>query len=150
MTIHNERYLNSEDDTTVGPLEIATDLALLHPDAKINVLRGSAVDHPKYRGQRVFSSGINLTRIYQGKQSYLSFLFRSMGGAGHGPQTTTTRLPLLPEETFSGPAELPERGSQERVTPDPTRASLPAPPRETSPDGAEPPEAGSNDRVQQK
>ena len=79
LTIHNERYLNSEDDTVVGPLEIATDLALLHPDAKIGVLRGSVVDHPKYRGQRVFSSGINLTRIYQGKQSYLSFLFRSMG-----------------------------------------------------------------------
>ena len=79
LTIHNERYLNSEDDTVVGPLEIATDLALLHPEAKIGVLRGSVVDHPKYRGQRVFSSGINLTRIYQGKQSYLSFLFRSMG-----------------------------------------------------------------------
>jgi thioesterase DpgC len=79
VTIHNERYLNSEDDTVVGPLEIATDLVLLHPDVKIGVLRGSVVDHPKYQGQRVFSSGINLTRIYQGKQSYLSFLFRSMG-----------------------------------------------------------------------
>ena len=79
VTIHNERYLNSEDDTVVGPLEIATDLALLHPEVKIGVLRGSTVSHPKYQGQRVFSSGINLTRIYQGKQSYLSFLFRSMG-----------------------------------------------------------------------
>ena len=79
VTIHNERYLNSEDDTVVGPLEIATDLALLHPDVKIGVLRGSVVNHPKYSGQRVFSSGINLTRIYQGKQSYLSFLFRAMG-----------------------------------------------------------------------
>ena len=79
VTIHNERYLNSEDDTTVGPLEIATDLTLLHPGVKIGVLRGSPVDHPKYRGQRVFSSGINLTRLYQGKQGYLSFLFRSMG-----------------------------------------------------------------------
>jgi thioesterase DpgC len=79
VTIHNERYLNSEDDTVVGPLEIATDLTLLHPGIKIGVLRGSAVEHPKYRGQRVFSSGINLTRMYQGKQSYLSFLFRSMG-----------------------------------------------------------------------
>lgn len=79
VTIHNERYLNSEDDTTVGPLEIATDLILLHPGVKIGILRGSAVDHPKYAGQRVFSSGINLTRLYQGKQSYLSFLFRSMG-----------------------------------------------------------------------
>jgi (3,5-dihydroxyphenyl)acetyl-CoA 1,2-dioxygenase len=51
---------------------------LLHPDVKIGVLRGSVVNHPKYRGQRVFSSGINLTRIYQGKQSYLSFLLRNM------------------------------------------------------------------------
>lgn len=79
VTIRNEKYLNSEDDTVVGPLEIAADLALLHPDVKIGVLRGGAVNHPKYQGQRVFSSGINLTRIYQGKQSYLSFLFRSMG-----------------------------------------------------------------------
>jgi thioesterase DpgC len=79
VTIHNERYLNAEDDTVVGPLEIATDLTLLHPEVKIGVLRGSVVDHPKYRGQRVFSSGMNLTRIYQGKLSYLSFLFRSMG-----------------------------------------------------------------------
>ncbi|UPJ51553.1 enoyl-CoA hydratase/isomerase family protein [Bradyrhizobium sp. 200] len=79
VTICNEKYLNSEDDTVVGPLEIATDLTLLHPEVKIGVLRGSAVSHPKYQGQRVFSSGINLTRIYQGKQSYLSFLFRSMG-----------------------------------------------------------------------
>ena len=52
LTIQNERYLNSEDDTVVGPLEIATDLALLHPEVKIGVLRGSVVDHPKYRGQR--------------------------------------------------------------------------------------------------
>ena len=79
VTIHNERYLNAEDDTVVGPLEIATDLTLLHPEIKLGVLRGSPVDHPKYQGQRVFSSGINLTRMYQGKQSYLSFLFRSMG-----------------------------------------------------------------------
>ena len=35
MTIHNERYLNAEDDTVVGPLEIATDLTLLHPKVKI-------------------------------------------------------------------------------------------------------------------
>lgn len=52
---------------------------LLHPEVKIGVLRGSAINHPEYQGQRVFSSGTNLTRIYQGKQSYLSFPVRSMG-----------------------------------------------------------------------
>lgn len=77
VTLHNERYLNSEDDTVVGPLEIAADLVLLHPEVRLGVLRGSVVDHPKYAGRRIFCSGINLTRIYQGKQSYLSFLYRN-------------------------------------------------------------------------
>jgi len=77
--LHNERYLNSEDDTTVGPLEAAIDLVLLHPDVRMGVLRGSVVDHPKHKGKRIFCSGINLTRIYQGKQSYLSFLYRQLG-----------------------------------------------------------------------
>ncbi len=106
VTIHNERYLNSEDDTTVGPLEIATDLVLLHPGVKIGVLRGSAVDHPKYSGQRVFSSGINLTRLYQGKQSYLSFLFRSMG-----LHSKLYRGVLVDDEpdSLDAPLEEPER-----------------------------------------
>ncbi|WP_424135778.1 enoyl-CoA hydratase/isomerase family protein [Roseomonas chloroacetimidivorans] len=77
--IHNERYLNSEDDTTVGPMEMAVDLVLLHPGVRMGVLRGSVLDHPKYKGRRVFCSGINLTRIYQGKQSYISFLYRNLG-----------------------------------------------------------------------
>ncbi len=77
--LHNERYLNSEDDTTVGPLETAIDLVLLHPEVRMGVLRGSVVDHPKHKGKRIFCSGINLTRIYQGKQSYLSFLYRQLG-----------------------------------------------------------------------
>ena len=111
VTIHNERYLNSEDDTVVGPLEIATDLALLHPDVKIGVLRGSVVDHPKYRGQRVFCSGINLTRIYQGKQSYLSFLFRSLG-----LHSKLYRGVLIDDEPDSlhAPLEEPER-TQEKL-----------------------------------
>lgn len=79
VTLHNERYLNSEDDTTVGPLEAAVDLVLMHPEVRMGVLRGSVVDHPKHKGKRIFCSGINLTRIYQGKQTYLSFLYRQLG-----------------------------------------------------------------------
>lgn len=79
ITIHNERYLNAEDDTTVLPMEVAVDLVLLHPQVRMGVLRGSRIDHPKYQGRRVFCSGINLTRIYQGKQSYISFLYRNLG-----------------------------------------------------------------------
>lgn len=106
VTIHNERYLNSEDDTVVGPLEIATDLALLHPDVKIGVLRGSRVTHPKYQGQRIFSSGINLTRIYQGKQSYLSFLVRNM--ALHNKLHRGVLVGDEPD-TLDAPLEEPER-----------------------------------------
>jgi thioesterase DpgC len=118
--IHNERYLNSEDDTTVGPMETAVDLVLLHPSVRMGVLRGSVVDHPKYQGRRVFCSGINLTRIYQGKQSYLSFLYRnlalhskiyrgilahdvpdSLDAATNEPELTLEKLWVAVVETFA-------------------------------------------------
>jgi thioesterase DpgC len=73
------RFLNAEDDETLGPLEVAIDLVLLHPGLKMGVLRGEPVDHPKYAGRRIFSSGINLTRLYHGKISYLFYLVRDLG-----------------------------------------------------------------------
>ena len=79
LYLHNTRYLNAEDDDSLGAQEIACDLILLHPGLRMGVLRGGPVDHPKYQGRRVFSAGINLTRIYQGKQSYLFYLTRDMG-----------------------------------------------------------------------
>jgi thioesterase DpgC len=41
------------------------------------VLRGGPVDNPKYR--RVFSSGINLTLLYQGKIPYLFYIDHLLG-----------------------------------------------------------------------
>lgn len=79
LTLHNTRYLNAEDDDTLGAQEIACDLILLHPGLRMGVLRGGPVDHPKYNGKRIFSAGINLTRIYQGRQSYLFYLTRELG-----------------------------------------------------------------------
>jgi len=73
------RTLNAEDDTTLLPQETACDLILLHPGLRMGVVRGDPVEHPKYQGRRIFSAGINLTRIYQGKQSYLFYLTRDMG-----------------------------------------------------------------------
>jgi len=73
------RFLNAEDDETLGPLEVAIDLVLLHPGLKMGVLRGHPVEHPKYAGRRIFSSGINLTRLYHGKISYLFYLVRDLG-----------------------------------------------------------------------
>jgi thioesterase DpgC len=73
------RFLNAEDDETRAGLETAIDLVLLHPRLKMGVLRGEPVDHPKYRGRRIFSSGINLTRLYHGKISFLFYLLRDLG-----------------------------------------------------------------------
>ena len=79
LYFHHPRYLNAEDDDTLGAQETACDLILLHPGLRMGVLRGDPVEHPKYAGRRIFSAGINLTRIYHGKQSYLFYLTRDMG-----------------------------------------------------------------------
>ena len=79
LHFHHPRYLNAEDDDTIGPSEIACDLILLHPGLRMGLLRGDPVEHSKHKGRRIFSAGINLTRIYQGKQSYLFYLTRDMG-----------------------------------------------------------------------
>jgi thioesterase DpgC len=103
--LRHPRYLNAEDDETLGPQEIAIDLVLLHPKLKIGVLRGDPVDHPKYRGRRIFSAGINLTKIYHGKVSYLFYLVRDLGlvnklyrGLAFEPQS-----PEEPETTLEKP-----------------------------------------------
>ena len=79
LYFRHPRYLNAEDDDTLGPQETACDLILLHPGLRMGVLRGDPVEHSKYKGRRIFSAGINLTRIYQGKQSYLFYLVRELG-----------------------------------------------------------------------
>ncbi len=79
LYFHHPRTLNAEDDDTLAPQETACDLILLHPRLRMGVLRGAPVMHPKYQGRRIFSAGINLTRIYRGKQSYLFYLTRDMG-----------------------------------------------------------------------
>jgi thioesterase DpgC len=79
VLLTHPRFLNAEDDETRAGLETAIDLVLLHPRLKMGVLRGEPVDHPKYRGRRIFSSGINLTRLYHGKISFLFYLLRDLG-----------------------------------------------------------------------
>jgi thioesterase DpgC len=73
------QYLNAEDDKTLANTEIAADLAILDPKSSIVVMRGSEVREGKYAGKRVFCSGINLTRLYNGKIPYLWYLERDMG-----------------------------------------------------------------------
>ncbi|HKA77447.1 MAG TPA: enoyl-CoA hydratase/isomerase family protein [Pseudolabrys sp.] len=79
VTIKNPRFLNAEDNDTLDDSETAADIALLDPMSEICVLRGDFVDHPKYKGRKVFSSGINLTHLYRGKIPYLWYIRRDMG-----------------------------------------------------------------------
>ena len=79
VELRNPKTLNALDETTLGPLETAIDLAILDKDTEIAVLRGGAVEHPKYGGRRIFSAGINLTHLYQGKISFLFYFQHAMG-----------------------------------------------------------------------
>jgi (3,5-dihydroxyphenyl)acetyl-CoA 1,2-dioxygenase len=79
VTMRNPRYLNAEDETTLGGLETAVDVALLDRQSEICVLRGDTVTHTKHAGHRVFGAGINLTHLYQGRIRFLWYLIRDLG-----------------------------------------------------------------------
>ena len=79
VTMRNPRFLNAEDDSNVDTIEIAVDLALLDPETEMCILRGGVVEHRKYAGQRVFGTGINLTKLYHGDVSCLWYVKREWG-----------------------------------------------------------------------
>jgi (3,5-dihydroxyphenyl)acetyl-CoA 1,2-dioxygenase len=75
----NPRFLNAEDQTTLDGMETCVDLALLDGRIEVAVLRGMAVEHPKYKDRRVFGAGINLTHLYHGRIPFLWYLERDLG-----------------------------------------------------------------------
>jgi thioesterase DpgC len=79
VTQSNPRFLNAEDQTTLDGVELCVDIALLDSTSEIAVMRGAEVDHPKYRGQRVFGAGINLTHLYHGRIPFVWYLQRDLG-----------------------------------------------------------------------
>jgi (3,5-dihydroxyphenyl)acetyl-CoA 1,2-dioxygenase len=79
VELRNPKALNALDETTLAPLETATDLAILDDGTEIAVLRGGQIEHPKYAGRRIFSAGINLTHLYQGKIPFLFYFQHVMG-----------------------------------------------------------------------
>ncbi|MEW1864617.1 enoyl-CoA hydratase/isomerase family protein [Streptomyces sp. NPDC088194] len=76
VEVCNDAYLNAEDDALVEALETATDLVLLDDGSRVGVLRGGVMTHPAHRGRRVFSAGINLTHLFQGRISLVGFMLR--------------------------------------------------------------------------
>jgi (3,5-dihydroxyphenyl)acetyl-CoA 1,2-dioxygenase len=106
VTMRNPRYLNAEDDTTLSETETAVDLALLDPQSELVALRGDTVEHPKYRGRRIFSAGINLTHLYYGKIPYLWYITRDMGLVNK-MMRGLARPDADPDEIFGGTSEKP-------------------------------------------
>jgi thioesterase DpgC len=79
LLFKNPRFLNAEDETTLGPCEVGVDLLTLDPQVEVGVLRGAPVTHPRYADRRVFSAGLNLTHLYYGRISFLFFINRDLG-----------------------------------------------------------------------
>jgi thioesterase DpgC len=76
LTMCRDDCLNAEDNQQVEDMETAVDLALLDPGTHVGLLRGGVMSHPRYRGRRVFSAGINLKALHAGRISLVDFLLR--------------------------------------------------------------------------
>jgi (3,5-dihydroxyphenyl)acetyl-CoA 1,2-dioxygenase len=114
VTLTRPERLNAENDETTVALETAVDLVLLDPASEAGVLRGGVVDHPRYRGRRIFSSGLDLSELYDGRLSYLFFIVRELGFVAKmlrgatGPDGRLEKPWLAGVETFAigGGAQL--------------------------------------------
>jgi thioesterase DpgC len=83
LTMCRDDCLNAEDNQQVEDMETAVDLALLDPGTHVGLLRGGVMSHPRYRGRRVFSAGINLKALHAGRISLVDFLLRRELGYIH-------------------------------------------------------------------
>jgi len=106
VTAKNERFLNAEDDTTLDAMETAVDVAILDAKSDIAVLRGGEVEHPKYRGKKLFGAGINLTHLYRGQIPFVWFLRRDLGFV-HKFFRGVARPELLPDDVHGTAIEKP-------------------------------------------
>jgi (3,5-dihydroxyphenyl)acetyl-CoA 1,2-dioxygenase len=98
--------LNAEDQTTIDAMEIAVDVAILDPGSDIAVIQGGTVEHPKYRGRRVFGTGINLTHLYRGRIPFVWYLQRDLGFV-HKFMRGVARPDVLPDDVHGHGIEKP-------------------------------------------
>ncbi|WP_030194183.1 (3,5-dihydroxyphenyl)acetyl-CoA 1,2-dioxygenase DpgC [Streptomyces sp. NRRL S-87] len=102
VTVHNLDCLNAEDDALADDFETAVDLVLLDDGVRAGVVRGAPMTHTRYAGRRVFSSGINLTRLYNGQISFVDFLLRREVGYIHKILRGLSGVPGEPAGPFAG------------------------------------------------
>jgi thioesterase DpgC len=105
VTVTRPERLNAENDKTTVALETAVDLVLLDPASHAGVLRGGEVEHPRYRGRRVFSSGLDLSELYAGGLSYLFFIVRELGFVAKMLRGAATPDATEVAEPTTGPRE---------------------------------------------
>ena len=119
LELRNPRHLNAEDDDSLRsdrdgrrPRSCST------PTSRSACCAAACVDHPRYRGRRVFGAGINLTHLYEGRIDFLFFLIRDLGYVNKIYRGLTARAPpaiprTLPRSCGSPPSR-------------PTRSAAPA------------------------
>jgi thioesterase DpgC len=83
LTLCRDDCLNAEDVRQVDDMETAVDLVLLDPATRVALLRGGPMSHPRHRGRRVFSAGINLKSLSSGGIPLTGFLLRRELGYLH-------------------------------------------------------------------
>jgi thioesterase DpgC len=76
LTMTRDDCLNAEDERQVEDMETAVDLVLLDPRVRVAAVRGGPMSHPRHRGRRVFSAGINLKSLHAGQITLVGFLLR--------------------------------------------------------------------------
>ncbi|MEV6923820.1 enoyl-CoA hydratase/isomerase family protein [Dactylosporangium sp. NPDC051485] len=116
LTVHNQHCLNAEDEALVHDMETAVDLVLLDDASRVGVLRGAPMHHPRYRGRRVFSAGLNLVDLREGRITLVGFLLRReltylckiMHGLRTGAATTVQKPWVAAVDSFAigGGAQL--------------------------------------------
>ncbi|MFF5258101.1 (3,5-dihydroxyphenyl)acetyl-CoA 1,2-dioxygenase DpgC [Actinomadura viridis] len=121
LTMCRDDRLNAEDEQQVDDMETAVDLALLDPGVRVGLLRGGEMSHPRYRGRRVFSAGINLKKLHAGEISLVGFLLRrelgyiskivrgvraGAGGAWHRPLIDKPWVAAVDGFAIGGGAQL--------------------------------------------
>jgi thioesterase DpgC len=76
ITLANPAAGNAEDDVSVADLEVAVDLALLHDDVRVAVLRGGPVAAHGGGSRRVFSAGVDVAGLERGAVTFAGFVLR--------------------------------------------------------------------------
>jgi thioesterase DpgC len=76
ITLAHPGVGNTEDDVSVADLEVAVDLALLHDDVRVAVLRGGSVPGEGGSSRRVFSAGVDVAGRDRGAVTFAGFVLR--------------------------------------------------------------------------